>query len=861
MKQGVIKKGVLKSVLSIILTAILVLGLIPSVPVKLVVHAEGEQGEANTVQVTYVDENKTVQTVDAIPFTSDLCIPDPDFPNPQDAPIKYYLGNPNKTTYYYVGEDIEVSEGIELEGNIVLILGDGVTFNDVYDYGASFVGEFGPGSVPLYTVSIYGQNDNNGKMIMNNPNFICFGCNCEIYGGVISFVHLSGWNILLNDGEYYYLDGNDKKIVIEGIKDMTETDIKAFFNEKTIYPIYPSPYINIQETQNGTVSVKYNMVLPGTKVNPTITPDEGYVLDSYTVIDADGEPVEVAEDYSFTMPEKNVTIAASFAEPAEKPVISDQTTELIKEYGYASDAFTIDVEEVEGHEYSYQWYTNTTNSNEGGSPIEGETNASLTIAEGKDAGIEEYYYCEITATRTGTSQTAQTVSDVCKLTVSEKIVETPEITLDQDEFVYDGLAKKPTVTVKYGDTSIPSSEYTVNYANNVEAGEATVTVKDIVGGNYTIGKEADNYSITIPFKIKKKVNPTITLSEDTFTYDGTEHKPEVTLSVGSEVWAEDDYTVSYSKNKNAGEAIVSVKADDKLYYFFGNEENGFTTETSFTINKADKPDNTPSASQKVAYKNAKIGDVELPAGWQWKSNDKQLTLTIGKFTNATAEYVAEDKDNYKTTTVSIDVSRLACNHTNTELRNAKEPTTTEKGYTGDTYCKDCGKIVSYGQVKNKLPGGSGGSSDKADDKKPKYSNEWVNGKWYNEAGVCDYEGTLEWKSDSTGWWVEDSAGWYPQSQWQKIDGNWYYFKSSGYMAAGEYYNGYWFNSDGTMDDRYYLTWKSDSTGWWVEDISGWWPSSQWLQIDGYWYYFDASGYMVTNQYVDGYWLGADGACQ
>lgn len=142
----------------------------------------------------------------------------------------------------------------------------------------------------------------------------------------------------------------------------------------------------------------------------------------------------------------------------------------------------------------------------------------------------------------------------------------------------------------------------------------------------------------------------------------------------------------------------------------------------------------------------------------------------------------------------------------------------------------------------------------------KYSNEWINGKWYDENGNQTYSGTLSWKNNSTGWWVEDSAGWYPQSQWQKIDGVWYYFKPDGYMASAEYYGGYWFNSDGSWDDQYELSWKSNSTGWWVEDKSGWWPSSKWLKIDGSWYYFDVSGYMVTSQYVDGYWLGADGAC-
>ena len=37
------------------------------------------------------------------------------------------------------------------------------------------------------------------------------------------------------------------------------------------------------------------------------------------------------------------------------------------------------------------------------------------------------------------------------------------------------------------------------------------------------------------------------------------------------------------------------------------------------------------------------------------------------------------------------------NHKNTELHNVKEATCTEEGYTGDTYCKDCGSKIASGQ--------------------------------------------------------------------------------------------------------------------------------------------------------------------
>ena len=295
------------------------------------------------------------------------------------------------------------------------------------------------------------------------------------------------------------------------------------------------------------------------------------------------------------------------------------------------------------------------------------------------------------------------------------------------------------------DDTVPTDGWSEFLPTAKEAGAYTVWYK-------VIGEP--EYPNPIPTKIVVKVSPKkveasdVILSEEKFTYDGNAKTPTVKVMDGNNEVAASNYTVTYSDNVNAGTATVTVKnVEGSNYIIDVNKE--------FTIVKP--------IEQKV--------------------DDKK-----------------EDKKDNK-------------------QENKKE-----------------------------------------ENKTPKYSNEWVDGKWYDAEGNQTYAGTLSWKSDSTGWWVEDSEGWYPTSQWQKIDNVWYYFNASGYMASGEYYDGYWFNSDGSWDEQYYLTWKSNSTGWWVEDKSGWWPVSQWLKIDGSWYYFDGSGYMVTSQYVDGYWIGSDGVC-
>lgn len=63
---------------------------------------------------------------------------------------------------------------------------------------------------------------------------------------------------------------------------------------------------------------------------------------------------------------------------------------------------------------------------------------------------------------------------------------------------------------------------------------------------------------------------------------------------------------------------------------------------------------------------------------------------------------------------------------------------------------------------------------------------------------------------------------------------------------------------------YTWEWKQNATGWWYERNDGYYPVNNWCQdaATGKWYYFDASGYMMTGWIdVNGvrYYCGPDGA--
>ena len=70
---------------------------------------------------------------------------------------------------------------------------------------------------------------------------------------------------------------------------------------------------------------------------------------------------------------------------------------------------------------------------------------------------------------------------------------TANVTLSNNNYIYDGKEKKPDVTVKYGYATLQQgTDYTVEYSNNVKAGTATVTIKGI--GIYS-GTVSKNFEI------------------------------------------------------------------------------------------------------------------------------------------------------------------------------------------------------------------------------------------------------------------------------------------------------------------------------------------------------------------------------
>lgn len=135
--------------------------------------------------------------------------------------------------------------------------------------------------------------------------------------------------------------------------------------------------------------------------------------------------------------------------------------------------------------------------------------------------------------------------------------------------------------------------------------------------------------------IKTVSNPTITLSETTFVYDGKAKTPTVTVMDGSTVIPASEYTVGYSNNVNAGTATVTIT---------DNEDGDYIVSGSTTFSITAKTVSSPTVTLEKTYYfydgtaktptvTVKDGETVIPAseytvGYSNNTNVGTATVTI-----------------------------------------------------------------------------------------------------------------------------------------------------------------------------------------------------------------------------------------
>ena len=315
----------------------------------------------------------------------------------------------------------------------------------------------------------------------------------------------------------------------------------------------------------GTGISQTGLIVPMTPV--TYTAESGYYFpegsEYYTT--TDGITVDRTSDTVVTVTGKPlrdtvITIPNAIPFPATAPTIGTQPQDLALTYGYSSGSLNVVATAAENHNLSYQWYSNTSNSNSDGTLIDGATSESYNISTGKNAGTTEYYYCVVTATRTDNNATATATSNVATLTVDK---------VDADEL--DEATARENITIAYdNETVTPKNGYEVSI-NGTDVATSPAGLSEVLDGEgtpkiYVRRAEDENHNagawveVTLEARHAAPTELATTNTSYSTSSDGKITGTDATMEYSSDGNTWTDVSGISVNNLSVGDYYVRVKA-------------------------------------------------------------------------------------------------------------------------------------------------------------------------------------------------------------------------------------------------------------------------------------------------------------
>ena len=258
-------------------------------------------------------------------------------------------------------------------------------------------------------------------------------------------------------------------------------------------------------------------------------------------------------------------------------------------------------------------------------------------------------------------------------------------TKDYDEktdrlvFTVNGKAALNTLSLKLAGMSVNSASYVLPITNNI-----TINIQS---GNVTINQDAALLA-GVEVNIAEGAGLTVASGKNIYFYDSDEWNSD------NFVWGPCKFkSVAYAPGKaytRSDKDLVDAKMD----------VNGSVTAIG-AIYTTKGGANICSSNGTGKYIQQGAPGKET-ATYQYNANGNNavtIPITAAKLHNADGSYAdTKDKNSGTTFYYSNGVWGTAkpCDHKNTEIRNAKDATCTVPGYTGDTYCKNCGEKIGTG---------------------------------------------------------------------------------------------------------------------------------------------------------------------
>ena len=308
------------------------------------------------------------------------------------------------------------------------------------------------------------------------------------------------------------------------------------------------------------ISVSYKKLLSNADITIENIADQTYTGQAIepTITVKDGSTVLVeGTDYDVTY-SNNVNAALKTA-TENAPTVTITAVATSENYaGETSTTFTINPAPLSDEmiaEIGDQTYT--TNPIEPALTITfGEGENEQTLVKGTDFTVECSNNVNVgvgTATVTGQGNFTGEASADFNI-VSKGLTNGMISPIDDQE--YTGEPQEPELDVNFnGKPLVEGVDYTVEYADNVEAGKATATITGI--GNYTGEASANFYVGRVDLNDETRINIAYIYWED---YDGAKHTPRVEVRDGMKPLVLDvDYKMTFKDNVEAGTARITFQ--------------------------------------------------------------------------------------------------------------------------------------------------------------------------------------------------------------------------------------------------------------------------------------------------------------
>ena len=265
-------------------------------------------------------------------------------------------------------------------------------------------------------------------------------------------------------------------------------------------------------------------------------------------------------------------------------------------------------------------------------------------------------------------------------------VESGSFTKDYDEktdrlvFTVNGEAALNTLALTLAGVDVNSASYVLPITNNI-----TINIQS---GNVTINQNAALLA-GVEVNIAEGAGLTVANGKSIYIYDRDEWVAQ-NFVTGGKFKA---VLNAPGKHYNRTEAnLIDAKVD----------VNGTLTAIGGIYTTASGADICSSNGTGVYNQQGTPGTETKTYQYTQSGSDvtaHEIPITAAKLHNADGSYADTKGKNSGTTfyySNGVWGTAKPCDHKNTEIRNAKDATCTKDGYTGDTYCKDCGKKIGTG---------------------------------------------------------------------------------------------------------------------------------------------------------------------